>query len=765
MGPRIGEQGARYAAQSTCPQGGQPESLGSPTGPPGGSTRIGVLETQHFRITRLPGGERPGDDRGAGPTHDPWARRGRSYGGAALRQRSRQSSDQPVYPVRLGSVVERDGATAHPRPEDSPIAPKKKRQGSDTDATSAATIRLQLVDLLTKEYAVLRRGTFEPFENVQMVLAAWIVTANLGKRALDSHLQMPTEQLVSICQAREQSRAHTKTWARCAAGLLVSHPELKDREAWASPDSIGSDAEGVTKAVLGAIAEVALPVRQRPRGTVEAALAKLIAWTPPARLPADFQADTLSQERFSEGLRDQLERFNAELQYLTIKQIEALESSFRHRRLWIEGPAGSGKTIVAIEMAYRALRAGHTCVIVYRSGQFDEIFRDLLSSVGGNLILISHLDFVHVLDQVGRGVELPEALREIGGDDEPEWAVPDGRLIADLLIADDCGTYEASFRDVIEFVTQISHRSVLLAAPDQICGDLIVDGAFANDPGMLAAAIARIENDRRELCCPAGYVTVTLTENLRSARAIVAYSAKLLASAGQARVKVDGRVSALETTWGELEDAVAMQLVELLASFPASRIQVLVDPYLMLPLEAREIIDSGGGEPELSKLYEPITTAIFVSASGTFQNTVLDADVANDLATRIAEHTDPGLKLFYTDDEQAYLVTTDNLDLSKVKAPAWPVLRDQASPRVDARTILDNDALLVRYRTDDAIIVLPSPLFIGLEADAVLYVRNRQDRFAGVDLEHAGLLQSIRATHHFMAASRARLTLVDVRVR
>lgn len=577
---------------------------------------------------------------------------------------------------------------------------------------------------------------------------------------------MSTDQLVGVCQARLQSRAHTKTWARCAAGLLISHPDLRDGEAWASLEAIHADKKGATKrAALAAIAEAASRRREDAAANLETALAKLIAWTPPARLPSEVAIETLSDQRFSEGLADQLERFNSELQYLTIKQIEALESSFRHRRLWIEGPAGSGKTIVAIEMAYRALRAGNTCVIVYRSGQFDEIFRRLLSGAGGNLILLSHLDLVFILQEVARGGALADAIREITEDDETAWDVPDGQPLADLLIADDCGTYEASFRDVTAFVEQISHRSVLLAAPDQICGDIIVDGGFANDAGVAALAIERIENDRRDLCCPAGYVTVTLTENLRSARAIVDYSARLLQSAGRASVKVDGRANTIKTTWAQLEDVATAQLAELLTVFPASRIQILVDPYVTLPAEARAVRDAGGGEGELSARFEPITAAILTAAGGTFHNSVLQSDFGRDLEKQMAEHTDPGLKLYYTDDDRSFLVTTDNLDLSKLPSPQWPAPRRFSTPRVDAQAVLDDDALLVRYRTEDAIVVLPSPLFIGLEADAVLYVRSARDLFADGQHDAAAELKSIRATHHFMAISRARLTIVDIQIR
>lgn len=67
----------------------------------------------------------------------------------------------------------------------------------------------------------------------------------------------------------------------------------------------------------------------------------------------------------------------------------------------------------------------------------------------------------------------------------------------------------------------------------------------------------------------------------------------------------------------------------------------------------------------------------------------------------------------------------------------------------------------------NAILIYPVPLFIGLETDAVIYIRNKYDAsqtFIGHREYLRDTLHKVRAAHHFLAISRAKYQLIDVLV-
>ena len=82
----------------------------------------------------------------------------------------------------------------------------------------------------------------------------------------------------------------------------------------------------------------------------------------------------------------------------------------------------------------------------------------------------------------------------------------------------------------------------------------------------------------------------------------------------------------------------------------------------------------------------------------------------------------------------------------------WP------TPHIDARKILDNNSLADPLQLSNAILIYPTPLFIGLETDAVVYISAAED-YGDV------AIQKVRSAHHFLAISRAKQELVHMMVK
>ncbi|MEL0199647.1 MAG: DEAD/DEAH box helicase family protein, partial [Gammaproteobacteria bacterium] len=70
-----------------------------------------------------------------------------------------------------------------------------------------------------------------------------------------------------------------------------------------------------------------------------------------------------------ESVEDRKLRINSEIEDLTPRQKEAIFSAENNRRLLIDGLAGTGKTIIATELAGQSHNAGEkTCYICYNRG-------------------------------------------------------------------------------------------------------------------------------------------------------------------------------------------------------------------------------------------------------------------------------------------------------------------------------------------------------------------------------------------------------------
>lgn len=486
--------------------------------------------------------------------------------------------------------------------------------------------------------------------------------------------------------------------------------------------------------------------------------------------PRSYAKNTLSAEKFSEGLRESLRRYNDELRYLTIEQVKALEDSQKHCHLWIQGPAGTGKTIFAVEAAYRALRAGLSVLIVYRSRQFEQVFSRLLADVGKELKLLLHLDFMYLLRLIEtRGIDSDEFINAAGELLEVD-DIQSRRPLFDLMIIDDCGTYEIQMPSLMKHASELAYRKIFLAAPDQILGHIVLDAPYsASDqqrvnPTSIHSVLAQ------KLEAPDGYHCITLTKNMRNAGAIVRHANEHLGVECEAGIRESGKVQTVSTHWVQLHDTLLKLCSEALKSFPPHRIKILVDPFLEYPgfsdLSNEEYCDQ---RDEILESLPPLTQAVLIAAQdGHFLHSTFECD-EEDLAAIMHEYDSGDTYFIYTDGEEIGALAVDDFKSSAAHLDIENSFNHWTSPHVDAKEILSENALLDPLQTVNAICIYSTPLFIGLESDVVIYIRSKQKMpwmFASIDIleETEAQFERVLSNQHYLAASRAKYYYYEVSV-
>lgn len=474
-----------------------------------------------------------------------------------------------------------------------------------------------------------------------------------------------------------------------------------------------------------------------------------------------YGADILSDQPFSVGLQDSLRQFNAELNYLTVEQMRALESATKHRHLWIQGAAGTGKTIFAIEAAYRSLRAGLSVLIIYRSRQFEQVFANLLKNVGRQLSLLLHLDFMYLLRQ-----------QEMHGIDSDEFRITacellpgvalDNKPLFDLIIVDDCGTYETQMPFLLKHAENLAHRKIVLAAPEQILDNIIFN--FASDRESRTDEIYDIVS--QALTPPENYASVALNRNIRNAGNIVEYTNAQCKLNYQNGVMEKGQVGTIRSSWDELDKKLLTLCTEMLARFPPERIKILIDPNIAYPdLELMTPEDYEESHESLLEQMPALTRAILrASQNGHFLHSTFECE-EDQIAELITKIADRKTCFIYTDGENLGALTEQSLE-DIPRADDFLMELDQwSSPHIDAKTVLSSDALRDPLQLANAILIYPVPLFIGLESDVVIYIRNQTDSFEKQLSRNPDLcekLKKARSAHHFLAMSRAKYYLIDV---
>ena len=242
-------------------------------------------------------------------------------------------------------------------------------------------------------------------------------------------------------------------------------------------------------------------------------------------------------------------------------------------------PAGTGKTIFAIEAAYRSLRAGSRVLMVFRSRQFYQILGNLLEEVSENLSLLLHLDFMYLLRQIELyGADSPEFLR-IASELIPKAKENEGRSFFDLVVVDDCGTYETQMPYLIQWIEKLAYKKIYLVAPEQILDHLMPDDE--NDSEASKGNSYRLISQM--LDAPDGYHPVQLNKNLRNCREIVRYAQQSLGVSSAAGLREPGSAKRIRCSWATLEEKLLAHCASLLKNHASAQIRILVDPYLVHP--------------------------------------------------------------------------------------------------------------------------------------------------------------------------------------
>jgi len=106
----------------------------------------------------------------------------------------------------------------------------------------------------------------------------------------------------------------------------------------------------------------------------------------------------------------------------------------------------------------------------------------------------------------------------------------------------------------------------------------------------------------------------------------------------------------------------------------------------------------------------------------------MEAD--DELMHALAEHSGNRPVFIATDGETIHIVDLEELPLLQRNTLADVYCSWGFGGRVDARGLLESNALEDPFESTHAVLIYQAPLFIGMEADTVVYVRNAADQLA-----------------------------------
>lgn len=575
----------------------------------------------------------------------------------------------------------------------------------------------------------------------------------LSRTSVDNLTEFEPEKLYKILLYSTQQdgklRAWLNTWAEAAFELSVVSADLRDamtQEKKATPQRW---AERCLNEIQR-LSDTTVIESDESSNLVDA----VFRMAPPTRRKKDFDAATLSEERFSTPLRESLPLLNAELEYLTLDQIDTLENCLHHRALWVQGPSGSGKTIFGIEAGSRALRAGLRVLFVYRSTQFGHILNEVLKSSTGTLRILQH----QVFDQLLKNIS----------DSEPGDAIYEQHLRAhfhdldafagspffDLVVVDDCETFEIHVSDKAEAIKRIATRVIMITSNEKVISHPLFHKA---DISQDAIDSTLDEQFSHPLVPPKSFHVVELTRNLRNAKKIANYIDQFCDGKVDAALEQPGNHVVHQSSWESLADDVVTIVEQALSAYVPHQIRILTDPYLTLSFDDNQ---------QTPAMLSPLASAIVeASKNGCFNETTIDAD--SELKQTLQEKLGSKAVFISTDGSHVHSVVADELRVARDRV----VLMDGAGPRVRDRIendeLLEDDVFSDPFQSANAIMIYQSPLFIGLEADMVIYVRNSHDRFlsnVNVSDEWTEKLIHARRHHHYLAMCCARHYLIDLQI-
>jgi len=448
--------------------------------------------------------------------------------------------------------------------------------------TGQKTTRVELEADVLAHLSVLRRAQqWHVFESIAAITFSWLSQHTFSASSLVDQLDIKPEQLAPLLGIEpKKSKVQTRTWKKLVMALLMRNEHLAGLRAQKHEKKY--DASDV----LHWIQQTADALPEVVSDEYEDVLQKLDLLSPASRTSRAYTPEVLSETAFSEGLQESLQRMNSELQYLTVRQLEALEANLSSRRLWVQGPAGSGKTLFGVEAAYRALRAGLNVLIVFRSTQFRYVFSQLLGEVSENLWLLPHIDFMQLVRMIELYGSDSDAFQETLISNFPDLVNPLSP-VWDLVIVDDCGTFESHMPWRLLDIDKLSNRTIMLAAPDQIMSHIVFDYGselpeedLDESLGTLSQAAGVLD---QELVAPDHYDVVHLGENIRNARSIVSYVEDVTQVRGNPGIREQGEQIVHPTTWDKLHDDLLAVTSNGLLAYPPTRIRVIIDPHIWHP--------------------------------------------------------------------------------------------------------------------------------------------------------------------------------------
>ena len=610
---------------------------------------------------------------------------------------------------------------------------------------------------------------FDGYRAIAHLTTAWLLNHRFTRATLDEHFSARPEQLPNIVGFAELAvhspQGQTRTWAKVAQQLGYLY----------STEFAAVDNSAKTDPVTHYLH--CLTTVSRDHGvdqlSVDSVLRTLNALTPPSRKSRTLKPSVMSDQKFSEGLRESLLEYNEELRYLTVSQIEALEASLQSRKLWVQGQAGTGKTIFAIEAAYRALRSGQRVLFIFRSTQFRYILSRILKDVAGTLFLLPHIDFMYMVRQVELHGQNSEAFWQIAKEHFPNLDRSAGVPAWDLAVVDDCGTFETHLPYRITEVEQLATRVLFLAAPDQIISHIMFDLGTElpeqdKDQGLgTLNKVAGLLDQK--LAVPSGYDVVDLDKNVRNAGSIASYIAQYTDVTVMAGLHTEGYQQTHQTSWATISHDLTEVVGSALEHYPPGRVKVLVDPHLWHPeLQQTTPENHHDAREALIARSDPLSGALLTATmGGSFLHTTMEAD--DELREKLSASRLEGPVFIATDGESVFVIPTEHLPATQQKRVVEPLRTWGFGRRVDARDLLDPQALRDPFESSHAVLIYQAPLFIGLESDMVVYVRNEHDPFEQTSLDAALIerLSLARRQHHFLALSRAKhhLVVLNIQVR
>ena len=212
---------------------------------------------------------------------------------------------------------------------------------------------------------------------------------------------------------------------------------------------------------------------------------------------------------YFESPKDRARRIDAEILHYTELQFDALDAMRRMPRVVFDGPAGTGKTLLALEAARRGHAAGRRVLVLCFNRALAEWLREQVAGVA---------EAATISDHMVRAAGIPAGSSKLGGGGE-FWDVELPQLACDGLI-ERPNVYDELIVDEAQDVLRTQFLDVL---------DLSLDGGLAGGRWRLFGdfihqAIYDDSVDLEGFCCDqgGGCTVFELDENCRNSPAVAA---------------------------------------------------------------------------------------------------------------------------------------------------------------------------------------------------------------------------------------------------